>query len=119
VLKGLRVSNPDWDTDQTLGPHLLEAERVDVKWELRALLHRQVRIDELVIRGARLMLQKTADGRGNWQLGATKGKGAGKISLRVPTVQVVDSKITFASPTAPVRRADIIRLQLDGLVRCN
>jgi len=115
VLKGLRVSNPDWDTDRTLGAHLLKAERVDVTWQLRALLHRQVRIDQLVIRGARLMLQKTADGRGNWQLGATKGKGAGKISLRVPTVQVIDSEITFASPKAPVRRADITRLQLDGL----
>jgi uncharacterized protein involved in outer membrane biogenesis len=115
VLNGLRVSNPDWDTDPTLGPHLLEAERVDVTWQLRALLHRQVRIDQLVIRGARLMLEKTADGRGNWQLGATKGKGAGKIGLRVPTVQVIDSQITFASPKASVRRADITRLQLDGL----
>lgn len=115
VLKGLRVSNPDWDTDLTLGPHLLEAEGVDVTWDLQALLHRQVRIDQLVIRGARLMLQKTADGRGNWQLGATTGKGAGKISLRVPTVQVIDSQITFASPKAPVRRAAITRLQIDGL----
>ena len=115
VLNGLRVSNPDWDTDPTLGPHLLEAERVDVTWQLRALLHRQVRIDQLVIRGARLMLQKTADGRDNWQLGATKDKGAGNISLRIPKVQVIDSQITFASPKAPVRRADIVRLQLDGL----
>ena len=47
VLRGLRVSNPDWDTDRTLGPHLLEAERVEVKWDLGALLHRQVRIDQL------------------------------------------------------------------------
>ena len=115
VLRGLRVSNPDWDTDRTLGSHLLEAERVEVKWELGALLHRQVRIDQLVIRGARLMLQKTADGRGNWQLGATKGKGAGDISLRVPTVQVLDSEITFAAAKGLVRRADITRLQLDGL----
>ncbi len=115
VLNGLRVANPDWDTDQILGPHLLEAEEVDVKWDLQALWHRQVRIDQLVIRGARLMLQKTADGRGNWQLGATTGKGDGKISLRVPTVQLLDAQITFTSPMAPVRRADITRLQLDGL----
>ncbi|MTW22301.1 AsmA family protein [Allochromatium palmeri] len=115
VLNGLRVSNPDWDTNPTLGPHLLEAERVDVTWQLQALLHRQIRIDQLVIRGARVMLQKTADGRDNWQLGASKGKRAGKISLQVPTVQVIDSQITFASPKAPVRRADITRLQLDGL----
>ena len=109
------MSNPDWGTDETLGPHLLEAERVDVTWQLSALLHRQVRIDQVVIRGARVMLQKTADGRGNWQLGASKGKGAGKITLRIPTVQLSDSQITFASPKAPVRRADITRLQLDGL----
>ena len=115
VLKGLRVSNPDWDTDQTLGPHLLEAERVDVTWQLSALLHRQVRIDQLVIRGARVMLQKTADGRDNWQLGKDKDKGSSKISLRIPTVQLSDSQITFASPKAPVRRAHITRLQLDGL----
>jgi uncharacterized protein involved in outer membrane biogenesis len=119
VLNGLRVSNPDWDTDQTLGPHLLEAERVDVTWQLRALLHRQVRIDQVVIRGASVMLQKTADGRDNWQLGKgkdkDKGKGSSKISLRIPTVQLSDSQITFASPKAPVRRADITRLQLDGL----
>ncbi|MBK1722597.1 AsmA family protein [Thiocystis violacea] len=115
VLQGLRVSNPDWDTEQRLGPHLLEAQRVDVTWQLRALLHRQVRIDQLVIRGARLVLQKTADGRGNWQLGPSKSKGAGKIGLRVPTVRVIDSQITFASPRTLVRRADITRLQLDGL----
>ena len=104
---------------QTLGPHLLEAERVDVTWQLSALLHRQVRIDQVVIRGARVMLQKTADGRDNWQLGKEKdkdkGKGSSKISLRIPTVQLSDSQITFASPKAPVRRADITRLQLDGL----
>ncbi|NEX21310.1 AsmA family protein [Thiorhodococcus mannitoliphagus] len=115
ALNGLRVSNPDWDTERTLGPHLLEAERVDVTWQLRALLQRQVRIDQLVIRGARLMLQKTADGRDNWQLGTSKGKGADKISLRIPTLQLIDSQITFASPTSRVRRADITRLQLDGL----
>jgi len=115
VLNGLRVSNPDWDTDHTLGPHLLEAERVDVTWQPRALLHRQVRIDQLVIRGAHLKLQKTADGRDNWQLGTPKGKGGGKISLRIPTVQVTESQITFASPKASTRRADITRLQLDGL----
>ena len=119
VLHGLRVSNPDWDTDHTLGPHLLEAERVDVTWQPRALLHRQVRIDQVVIRGARVMLQKTADGRDNWQLGKgkdkDKDKGSSKISLRIPTVQLSDSQVTFASPKAPVRRADITRLQLDGL----
>ena len=119
VLNGLRVSNPDWDTDKTLGPHLLEAKRVDVTWQLSALLHRQVRIDQVVIRGARVMLQKTADGRDNWQLGkgkdTDKSKGSSKISLRIPTVQLSDSQITFASPKAPVRRADITRLQLDGL----
>ncbi len=86
-------------------------------WQLSALLHRQVRIDQLVIRGAHLMLQKTADGRDNWQLGKDKdkGKGPSKISLRIPTVQLIDSQITLASPKAPVRRADITRLQLDGL----
>ena len=115
VLKGLRVSNPDWATDRTLGPHLLEAERVDLTLELRALLRRQVRINQLVIRGARLMLQTTADGRDNWQLGATNGKAAGNISLRVPTVQVLDSEIAFAAAKGLVRRADVTRLQLDGL----
>ncbi|MGB5735338.1 MAG: AsmA family protein, partial [Thiohalocapsa sp.] len=119
VLNGLRVSNPEWDTDKTLGPHLLEAERVDVTWQLSALLHRQVRVDQVVIRGASVMLQKTADGRDNWQLGKDKdkdkGKGSSKISLRIPTVQLSDARITFASPKAPVRRVDITRLQLDGL----
>ena len=115
VLKGLRVSNPDWDTDQTLGPHLLEADRVDVTWQLRALLHRQIQIDQVVIRGARVMLQKTADGRDNWQLGKDKDKDSSKISLRIPTVQLSESQITFESPNAPVRSADITRLQLDGL----
>jgi len=121
VLNGLRVSNPQWDTDKTLGPHLLEAERVDVTWQLSALLHRQVRIDQVVIRGASLMLQKTADGRDNWQLGKDedrdkdRGKGSSTISLRIPTVQLTDSRITFAVPKAPVRRVDITRLQLDGL----
>ena len=115
VLNGLTVSNPDWDTDGTPGTRLLEAERVDAKWQLRALLHREIRIDRLLIRGARLMLQKTADGRGNWQFATRKGKGAGKVGLRVPRVQVIDSEITLASPQAPVRRADIAWLQLDGL----
>ncbi len=119
VLNRLRVSNPGWDTDKTLGPHLMEAERIDVTWQLSALLHRQIRVDQVVIRGARVMLQKTADGRNNWQLGKDKdkdkGKDSSKISLRIPTVQLSDSQISFASPKAPVRRADITRLQLDGL----
>jgi uncharacterized protein involved in outer membrane biogenesis len=119
VLNGLRVSNPDWDTDQTLRSHLLEAERVDVTWQPRALLQRQLLIDQLVIRGASLMLQKTADGRDNWQLGTGKGKGKGKgtdrVSPRIPTMQLIDSQITYAAPKAPMRRADITRLQLDGL----
>ncbi|EGV19953.1 AsmA family protein [Thiocapsa marina 5811] len=115
VLKGLRVSNPDGAADWALGPHLLESERVDVTLDLRALLQRQIRIDQLVIRGARLMLQTTSDGRANWQLEAAKGKDAGDISLLVPTVQVIDSEIAFAAAKGLVRRADVTRLQLVGL----
>ncbi|WP_296806958.1 AsmA family protein [Thiocapsa sp.] len=115
VLKGLRVSNPDGAADWALGPHLLESERVDVTLDLRALLQRQIRIDQLVIRGARLMLQTTADGRDNWKIDVAKGKGAGDISLLVPTVQVIDSEIAFAAAQGLVRRADVTRLQLDGL----
>ena len=46
VLNGLRVSNPDWDTGQSLGPHLLEAERVDVTWQLSARPNRRSRLRE-------------------------------------------------------------------------
>jgi uncharacterized protein involved in outer membrane biogenesis len=115
VLTGLRVANPDPVADWALGPHVLETERVDVSLDLGALLHRQVNIDQLVIRGARLMLQRTADGRDNWQLAAAKGKGADDISLLVPTVQVLDSEIAFSAAKGVVRRADVTRLQLDGL----
>ena len=84
VLNGLTVSNPDWDTDRTPGTRLLEAERGDAKWQLRALLHREIRIDRLLIRGARLMLQKTADGRGNWQLATRKARVPARSACSFP-----------------------------------
>ncbi|EIC20768.1 uncharacterized protein involved in outer membrane biogenesis [Thiorhodovibrio frisius] len=115
ALQGLRVSNPDWDKDDALGPYLLEADRVDLSLQLRALLWRQVRIDQLLIRDARLMLRKTPDGRNNWQLGGSKDKDTGKIRLRMPRIQVFDSEIAFAPAKGRVRRADITELQLDGL----
>ena len=98
----------------------MEAKRVDVTWQPRELMHRQFRIDQLVIRGARLIAEDTrmAGATGHW-LG--EDNSAGKISLQAPTLQVIDSQITFR-PAAPggrrVLRAVVAIATLPAKCRC-
>ncbi len=65
--EGIAVANADWSAD---GP-LLEAAAVELELPFATLFGGDLRIDAVVVEGARLRLERREDGRGNWERAAS------------------------------------------------
>ncbi len=63
------LANADWSKE---GP-MLTARSLEISLDLMALVGGEVRVSGLDLIGPRLVLERAADGRGNWDFGATKG----------------------------------------------
>ena len=64
VAEGVRIANADWSTQ---GP-MLVAERLSLALSPGALLRGALRLSEARLDGAALVLERSADGIGNWEL---------------------------------------------------
>ncbi len=112
ALQGLRVRNPDW----ARGPDLLSAAKVDVQFDLRALLQRTIVVERLVVHDADLHLETGVDGQDNWHFSG--GSGDAGI-LRLSSLRVLESTVAFQSALGPTPygawQAAVTRLDLGGL----
>ena len=111
ALDGPRVRNPDW----ARGPLLARAERLDLQFSLSALLERRIEIAGLVIRGAVVHLESGAGGKNNWSFGDDDSDSGTDPGLRIPSVRVLDSTISYQPEQGEAWQAAIARLHLTGL----
>ncbi|MGC1260485.1 MAG: AsmA family protein [Jannaschia helgolandensis] len=73
--EGIEIANADW-SDQ--GP-MLTAETLEVGIALGSIFGSDIRIETLQIDGARLILERNADGRGNWEISGTPVAQPGSV----------------------------------------
>lgn len=61
-LRDVKLDNAEWGRDEAM----LTADSLDVRVDLPALLHGEVVLPSVRVDGARLLLERTPDGRNNW-----------------------------------------------------
>jgi len=66
--EGLRLANASWGSQ----PQMIEADRVFVSMALLPLFQGEMRVNEIRLVGADVLLETDAEGRGNWRFGETK-----------------------------------------------
>ena len=67
--RDLRIANPAWASR----PDFVTAESGDVRIDLIALWHGRIELRAVHLRGVDLLLERNADGAGNWSFGAPEG----------------------------------------------
>ena len=88
----LTVGNAPWSTEPTMA----SAQRVNVRLDLRSLLFGPLVLHEASMVRPRLLLEKSADGKENWEIG-----GAGPPALPLPgRLKIEDGVIHYRDPGA-------------------
>ncbi len=110
--EGIEVANADWSVE---GP-MLAAGTLDVGIALSSLLGGDVRIESIAIDGAVLVLERRADGRGNWEFAfgggpQTADVGAGNDTnpprgVTIDRAVLTDARITWIDH-GPATRVDL------------
>ncbi len=72
VVSDFRIASPEGFSE----PHLLRAERFEIRVAAAPLLSRRIRVERIGLIGPQVALEKAADGRGNWE--GLGGEGGGK-----------------------------------------
>ena len=104
---GAELANADWATD----PAMVSVDRLGVTVDLASLLDGPVLIERLAIEGARVRLERAADGTGNWQIFGDDGEEGSSFDLEegLPVVlrqlNLDDCLVTYAAQThsSPLR----------------
>ena len=88
----LTVGNAPWSTEPTMA----SAQRVNVRLDLRSLLFGPLVLHEASMVRPRLLLEKSADGKENWEIG-----GAGPPALPLPgRLKIEDGILRYRDPGA-------------------
>ena len=88
----LTVGNAPWSTEPTMA----SAQRVNVRLDLRSLLFGPLVLREASMVRPRLLLEKSADGQENWEIG-----GAGPPALPLPgRLKIEDGILRYRNPGA-------------------
>jgi uncharacterized protein involved in outer membrane biogenesis len=107
VAHGIRFGNPEG-----LGrDEMFAAERVALRFALWPLFRGVMRLEELEVDGALLILERTADGRGNWTLGDPQEEDEESEVELPPTVRISDSRIDLRLPGRPPIRFGLERAE--------
>jgi uncharacterized protein involved in outer membrane biogenesis len=86
----LTVGNAPWSTEPTMA----SAQRVNVRLDLRSLLFGPLVLHEASMVRPRLLLEKSADGKENWEIG-----GAGPPALPLPgRLRIEDGVLHYRDP---------------------
>jgi AsmA protein len=120
----VRLANADWSE---AGP-MLEAEGLEIAVDLQALFGGAVRVTGITLQSPRLVLERAADGRANWDLGpgaapAADGGGGGGAAPAAAASRpfaidraVIENGTVVWLDHASDRRIEIAALALDARV---
>lgn len=89
-------------------PDFARIGRLEVTLALLPLLSRKVEIHSLLLADAEILLERDAEGRGNWQFGS--GGAAPSAGLSIAALTIETSRIRL--PGAPVYRIEIASLTM-------
>jgi uncharacterized protein involved in outer membrane biogenesis len=97
----ITLANPDWYDDTTMA----SVRRVVVELNLWSLVSGPLTIHQIAIEGARVVLEKNADGRANWDFdtGGTSTASSGPLELALQHVVLDDVQLSYREPSAAFR----------------
>ncbi|HEY7687784.1 MAG TPA: AsmA family protein, partial [Dongiaceae bacterium] len=118
VIEDITLANPKWSKQ----PLMASVKRLEVDIRLLPLLFGEVKIRRIVLSGAVINLERTADGKDNWTFelaGAAPATPAGAEAEgglpEINQVRIEDSKLVFDDQAAKERReAEIKMLKLSS-----
>ncbi|QYK43200.1 MAG: AsmA family protein [Paracoccaceae bacterium] len=107
------LANADWSGE---GP-MLVAEDLSVALDVAAALRGQVKIRQIDLRGARLVLERGADGRENWNLGGNPAPppGDGTGAAADGTVTGWDRLVVTDAAVLWIDHASATRIAVEGI----
>jgi len=112
-IAGAELANADWATESVM----VKADRLSLTVDLASVLEGPLLIEELGIGGARIRLEKGADGTGNWKLSEGEGEessGPGEgLPIAVRRLRVDDCLVSYRTP----ERGDPLRLEIASLTQ--
>jgi uncharacterized protein involved in outer membrane biogenesis len=93
----ITLANPDWCDDTTMA----SVRRLVVELNLWSLVSGPLTIHEIELEGARVVLEKDADGRANWDFdtGRTSKAPSGPLELVLQHVVLDDVQLTYREPS--------------------
>ena len=95
---GITLANPEWSDE----PSMVAVDRLALEINLASLIFKPIRINELEIDGATVLLEATGDGRANWQFETEEnepGEPSGPIRLSVGRVGLTGSRLDLRAPS--------------------
>jgi uncharacterized protein involved in outer membrane biogenesis/cellulose biosynthesis protein BcsQ len=115
-IEDVTLSNAAWASE----PNMAAVKRLDVQIKLLPLLFGDVEIKRIILIGADLQLQRSADGKANWtfddgkQEAAPAAEAGGEVALpAVHQIRIQDSRIVYQDAATTERREVLIdRLRL-------
>lgn len=113
TVSAVRIANADWGSE----PDMVSVGRLGVGVRLLPLLTGSMAITRLELSDVRLLLERGADGRANWDLGgASLGGPSGGAGAAVPDISQLDLErvavLWKPGPKAAVREIRVDRLNL-------
>tara|TARA_R110002110_G_scaffold2756_1_gene13283 strand:+ start:18403 stop:21309 length:2907 start_codon:yes stop_codon:yes gene_type:complete len=115
AIRDVGLSNPEW----AKAPVMLHIDKADVRFALWPLLRGRVDIDSLTIRGARIFIEKGADGRSSLDFDASDANSdaednAGEfgVDLEIAELDIEDVQFTYREgPAGPETIGTIQRVK--------
>ncbi len=106
VFEDLGLANPSWSTS----PLMARADRVEISFGLWSLISGPLRIVDLRLQGAKLLLETDGEGRGNWELEVSADEVP---QVLVEALELADAEIRYRDPAREEsREASVQRLRV-------
>ncbi|GIT89848.1 cell envelope biogenesis protein AsmA [Jannaschia pagri] len=100
--EGIQIANADWSD---AGP-MVQAEALDIGVSLPSLFGESVVVERLEVTGARLILEKAADGRANWEMSGPASQGSSGLPAGAASRQIsIDRAILSGADVQYIDRA--------------
>src|SRR5918992_4985547 len=92
--EGIRVANAPWGSR----PHMLAIEKLAVEIDLKEALQGRVAVLEIALRAPQALIERSADGALNWQLGG--GSEGGGAPPTIGDLWVQNASVSYREPQA-------------------
>ena len=97
IASEITLANPEWSSDATMA----SVQRLALELDLLSLVFGPVTIHEVEIEGARVLLERDADGRANWEFDSGDGTDADGTALELVVQHVLlkDLQLSYRDPS--------------------